>query len=181
MSRRGDSRNVWLAVALGLGMVASAEWAFAGPPPIRNPAGMRNPAGPSPRNPAGPPPLDPTGSFSHLRPISPPGGDSIVERGRPHGGGGNSHHGHHGSWQAGYGGYPSWGGGVTVFGSPFNDAGAFPFLGTSQISDDGLDDTIAHSVDGATYFGDHPAGNDPFFDPLLHLCGGHRTDNAPSD
>ena len=127
MSRRGDSRNVWLAVALGLGMVASAEWAFAGPPPIRNPAGMRNPAGPSPRNPAGPPPLDPNGSFSHLRPISPPGGDSIVERGRPHGGGGNSHHGHHGSWQAGYGGYPSWGGGVTVFGSPFNDAGAFPY------------------------------------------------------
>lgn len=117
--------SVLLGASLAALVLAGVGTATAAPP-VRNPAGMRNPAGPSPRNPAGPPPTDPTGSFSHLRPIRPPG---TRPPGRPggdwnqghHGGG----HGHHGGWNGGGWGYPYYNPGVVVVGPTWN--GGFPY------------------------------------------------------
>ncbi|MFM7140763.1 MAG: hypothetical protein ACKO2K_02445 [Alphaproteobacteria bacterium] len=111
------------AFLLAVATLAGAPLASAGPPPVRNPAGMRNPAGPSPRNPAGPPPTDPTGSFSHLRPIRPPGTPPPSRPGGGQPGGWN--HGHHGGWNGGGWGYPGYNPGVVVIGP--TSSGGFPY------------------------------------------------------
>lgn len=110
-----------VGIVAALAWLATAAVAVGGPPPVRNPAGMRNPAGPSPRNPAGPPPTDPTGSFSHLRPIRPPGARPPS---RP-GAGGHGGHGHHGGWNGGNWGYPGYYPGVVVIGPTWS--GGFPY------------------------------------------------------
>ena len=127
-SHRGR-RIAETALACALVVLGPAV-ALAGPPAVRNPAGarspagMRNPAGPSPRNPAGPPPTDPTGSFSHLRPIRPPGTRPGVLGGHGHPGHGHGH-GHQGGWYGGGWGYPYYNPGVVVTGPTWS--GAFPY------------------------------------------------------
>ncbi len=124
MTTRRRVRALPAALAIAA-LFATPSRSTAGPPAVRNPAGMRNPAGPTPRNPAGPPPTDPTGSFSHLRPIRPPG---TPPPGRPGGdrwGHGHAGGGHRPGWNGGGWGYPYDNPGVAVIGPTWN--GGFPY------------------------------------------------------